>query len=282
LRQATAALNDLRSLGIKKIDKFIITGGEPTLWPFLSELIGSIRKLFSKAKIRIDTNGVNFFINPGLFDKLGADIYNISIDSFHNKASVAKNFLDRDIFLNKNCSSPLVDFFIKNQVRFGFGLSARWTSNRRDDQIFSNFFKEYSKKINIERKLVTATGRGRSLPATSTGSGYLIGERPENFTCLMGDSLLLALDGCWYGCYHPASLTKLDKAGGSHVVDKFKKLVKSPLYGDLPRLGLLNVLNNIAKNKPEHRLAIKKILARKYWYRCQPCEDLCKEKVFKL
>lgn len=279
--QTHKALIDLGKLGFKNIDKFIITGGEPTLWPDLLKLAADIRKFFPKSKIRIDTNGISFLNNPDWFARLGADIYDISIDKFHDRALIMGK-KRANIFVDKNGESPLVDFFIKNRTKYKFTLSVRWTSDSKDEDIFNKFFKKYNKKVNIERKLVTATGRGENLSHDSINSGYLIKEKPDNFACLMGDSLILAIDGFWYGCYHPVSLTKLGRAGDPVITKRFKELTSSPLYKNLPKQGLLKILKDIQAKHPEHKKAIEKILTKKYWYRCQPCEDLCRAKIFKL
>lgn len=282
LNQTSKALSDLHNLGFKKIGMFILTGGEPTLWPYLSSLMINIRKSFPKAKIRIDTNGLNFLINPKLFKSIGADIYDISVDEFHNQAIISGKFKNKDLYITKDGTSQVVDIFLKNKAKYNFELSIRWTSDRQDDNLFDKFFKKYHKKVNIEKKLVTATGRGKNLPHKSTDSGYLIKDKPSNFACLMGDSWLLAINGCWYGCYHPVGLTKLGKAGDKELTENFNKLINLPLYNNLPKQGLLKVLNDIRKNNPEKREIIEKILTKKYWYRCEPCEDLCRLGIFKL
>jgi len=282
LNQTSKALLDLHSLGFNKINKFILTGGEPTLWPDLSSLMVNIRGSFPRTKIRIDTNGINFLINPKLFDLVRADIYDISVDDFHNQAIVSRELRGKKIFIKEDGSSELVDLFLKNRAKYKFELSVRWTSNRQDDHLFNKFFKKYNRKINLEKKPVTATGRGKNLPQVSIDSGYLIKERPDNFSCLMGDSLILDINGSWYGCYHPVGLTKLGKAGDLQLRQRFDKLTKSYFYKNLPKSGLLDVLDSIKNKHPEHQKAIENILIKKYWYRCQPCEDLCRAKIFKL
>lgn len=281
LSQAIKALLDLYKLGIKKIDTIILTGGEPTIWPHLSALLINIKKLFPKTKIRIDTNGVNFLVDPKLFGVVKADIYDISVDNFHNQSAIDGKFKNKNIFVKRDGSSPLVDIFLNNQAIYKFGLSVRWTSNRQDDHLFNKFVSKYKGKVDINKKLVTATGRGKNLPSNFTDLGYLIKEKPENFACLMGNSLLLAIDGFWYGCYHPVSLTKLGKVGSQALIKNFKKLINNPLYKNLPKQGLLKVLEEIKKKNPKQKEAIDKVLAKKYWYRCEPCEYLCALGIFK-
>lgn len=282
LNQTSKALIDLRNFGFNKINKFILTGGEPTLWPDLFGLINNIRRYFPESKIRIDTNGINFLTNPKLFELVKADIYDISVDDFHNQAVISSELRNKKVFVREDGDSELVNLFIKNKVKYKFDLSIRWTSDRRDDHLFNKFFKKYNKQVKLEKKLVTATGRGKYLSQKSINSGYLIKEKPENFSCLMGQSLILAINGCWYGCYHPVGLTKLGKTGNSELFNNFSKLTKSYLYKKLPSRGLLYVLKYLKRKYPKHRKTIEDILAKKYWYRCQPCEDLCRAKIFKI
>lgn len=282
LSQTSKALSDLNGLGFNEIKTFILTGGEPTLWPGLLSLIKNIRSRFPEAKIRIDTNGLNFFNNPELFGKIGADIYDISVDSFHNDAVLLEELKNKNIFVRSNGLSLLVDTFLKNREKNNFDLSVRWTSDRQDDVLFNRFCNKYHKKVKIEKKLVTATGRGKKLPPQAIDCGYLIADKPENFTCLMGDSLFLGIDSNWYGCYHPVGLTRLGRVGSEKISANFQELIKSSLYKKLPKDGLLKVLNSIKKSNPEKAEAIENVLQKKYWYRCQPCEDLCKLGIFKL
>lgn len=277
--EANKALSDLRLLGIKKVNVFVLTGGEPTLWPQIIGLIANIRKEFPNSKIRLDTNGLEFFYNQEKFGIIGADIYDISVDAFHNQGAPASV---GGIFVNSDGSSPLVDVFIKNREKYGFEFFVRWTSDRRDEQLFSRFYKKYGDRVKIEKKLVTATGRGAELPGQKIDSGYLIKENEKNFSCLMGDSFLLAIDGFWYGCYHPVGLTRLGKAGDEAIVKKFKKLISSDFYKNLSKKGLIKFLEEMKKKNPEKSKAIDEVLGKRYWYRCEPCEDLNKKGVFKL
>lgn len=280
--EANKALCDLKLLGIKQVGVFVLTGGEPTLWPDIVGLIGNIRKNFPGSKIRVDTNGLNFFNNPELFRNIKADIYDISVDNFHNQGVPAGSARQNNIFVDRDGASLVVDVFLANREQYGFEFFVRWTSDRLDDQLFLKFQERYKDRVKIEKKLVTATGRGAKLDQPKIDSGYLISENEGNFACLMGDSFILAIDACWYGCYHPVGLTKLGKAGSVAVAKNFKKLIESDFYRRLPKEGLIEFLETMKKNHPEKAEMINKVLRKKYWYRCEPCEELNRLGVFKL
>jgi|GEM_PF-1726232 len=282
LSQIEKGLNDLKKAGIKKINKFIISGGEPILHPDIISIIKIIRVSFPASKIRIDTNGLKFFENPTLFGLLKADIYDISVDIFHNQGMLKKEKKFKEIFIEKDGKSRLVDFFIMLRKKYNFELNVRWTSNRKDSALFKKFIKKYAKKrININNKMVTATGRAKMLSDSTKGRGYLIGEKPENFKCLIGDSLLLTVNGYWHGCYHSVYLTKLSKSGQSLIFkSKLEKLLASELGKGLPKKGIEAVLKSIKNENPKLSLVISDILKNRYWYRCQPCEDACRKNVF--
>ena len=284
LLQIKKGLQDLKTAGISKINKFIFTGGEPTLHSGLPAMIKAIGGSFPEAKIRIDTNGLNLFEKPSLFKKLDAGIYNISIDPFHNQGLIKKEEKFKDIFIKKDGSSPLLDFFLKQKEKHKFELDVRWTSSREDAEWFEKFFERYKNEdIAITKKFVTATGRAELLPDRMKSSGYLIKENPKNFQCLIGISIILAIDGYWYGCYHPVPFTRLSRAGQSV---KFKnrsgKLMGSDIAEKLPGIGIVKTLEIIKKERPESAPAIDEVLKTRYWYRCQPCEDCCKKNIFKL
>jgi sulfatase maturation enzyme AslB (radical SAM superfamily) len=282
LKTAKAALSDLPLFGFTTVNTFIITGGEPTIWPSLINFIKNIRLLYPKSKIRVDTNGLNFFEHPEYFSEIKADIYDISIDEFHDKSANSLLGQPKHIYVDRTGKSRLLELFIKNQKKFHYQTVVRWTSNRLDDKIFKKFWEKYRRRVMIVQKKVTATGRGRNLPTNFIGTGYTISERPENFTCLMGQAILLALDGCWYGCYHPVSLTRLGRAGQKETIKKYGILIKDKIYKKLPRQGLINFIGYIQKHNLSNSRLIEKILVKKYWYRCQPCEELCQEKIFKI
>ncbi len=282
LPQIKNALDDLKSAGIKKISKFIFTGGEPTIWEPLQEAIKLTKKYYPASNIRVDTNGLNFFKNEKLFSKLDVDLYDLSIDPFHNQGIVSKNNIYKEVYINNKGRSKLLDLFLKNKSKYKFGLYVRWTSNRHDEKLFSKFSICYkNKNVIIEKKLVTATGRAKKLPFDNLNGGYLIKERPENFHCLMGDSLILTVSAYWHACYHPVSLTKLCKVGSKAFSGKLKKLSGCYLYKNLPKRGLLKILEKLKKENPKLTEKIDQVLNKKYWYRCEPCEDLCSMKVFK-
>ena len=284
LLQVRKGLEDLKAGGISKIDKFIFTGGEPTLHLSLPLMVQTVRRIFPKAKIRIDTNGLNLFEKPSLFEKLDADIYDISVDFFHNQGLLKKKEKFKNIFVKEDGCSLLLDFFLEQKKKYKFKLNVRWTSNREDDSWFKCFFERYKGRgTMITKKLITATGRARSLPGRMKSFGYLIEENPENFQCLMGNSIILAIDGNWYGCYYPALFTRLSKAGQSMKFrDRLGKLMGSDIAKKLPGIGIIETLESIRKERPELGPAIDKVLKTRYWYRCQPCEDCCKKNIFKI
>lgn len=282
LSQIKNGLVDLKKAGIKKVNKFIISGGEPTMHPSIVAIVVAIRNSFPSCKVRIDTNGLGFFKNPSLFGLLKADIYDISVDMFHNQGIIKKEERFKEIFIRKDGSSDLVNFFIKQKNKYKFELNIRWTSNRKDNALFEKFIKKYANRnLNISKKMVTATGRASILSNSIRGFGYLIEEKPENFKCLLGDSLLLAIDGFWYGCYHPVSLTKLSKPGQTLIFkSKLDNLLSSNIGQELPGVGIKKVLESIKKNELKGKTAIANILKTRYWYRCQPCEDACRKGIF--
>ena len=281
LTQIKNSLNDLKKSGIKKINKFIISGGEPTLHPDIIAITKLIKVYFPFSKIRIDTNGLNLYENQCLFKLLKTDTYDISIDLFHNQGILKNEKKFQEFFVKKDGSSVLLDFFIKQKRKHGFDLNVRWTSNRKDDELFNTFKNKYEKDADIIKKNVTATGRAKSLPNFVKGAGFLIEENPSNFKCLIGDSLLMAVDGYWYGCYHPVSLTKLSSPGKPLIFkQKLEKLLNSNCGKDLPKKGIANVLKSMKNKNLNLNSKIDSILKKKYWYRCQPCEDACMGKIF--
>ncbi len=282
LTQINDALADLKKSGINKINNFIITGGEPTLHPNIAKIVKTIKANYKFSKIRIDTNGLSFLENPLLFKLLNADIYDISIDIFHNQGILRKEKKYKEIFIKKNGTSNLVDYFIEHKNKYKFELNIRWTSNRRDNKLFEKFKKKYQDKgLTIVKKNVTATGRAVFLPSAIKGKGYTITEKPNNFKCLIGDSLLLAIDGFWYGCYHPVPITKLSLPGQSLKFRlRLEKLLNSDLGKKLPADGIINVLKSIEGKNPKLKIMVKNIINDRYWYRCQPCEAACANRVF--
>lgn len=282
LVQIKNALGDLNKTGIKKVNNFIISGGEPTLHPDIALIVKIIKDGFPFSRIRIDTNGLNFFENPLLFKMLKADIYDISVDIFHNQGIIKKEEKFNEIFIKKDGSSDLVNLFLKQKAEHKFQLNIRWTSCGRDEELFKKFINKYKNKdLNIVKKNVTATGRAVTLPDNIKGRGYLIEERPSNFKCLIGDSLLLAIDGFWYGCYHPVSFTKLSLPGRSSVFkSKLENLLNSSLGKKLSRGGIVNALMSVRNKNSKSDIAIENIVKTKYWYRCQPCEDACEKNIF--
>ena len=119
------------------------------------------------------------------------------------------------------------------------------------------------------------------MPNFVKGVGLKIEENPENFKCLIGDSLLLALDGYWYGCYYPVSLTKLSCPGESIAFKrKLEKLLNSAYGKWLPKKGIAKVLKSITNKNLNVNYKIDCIFKKRYWYRCQPCEDACKKNIF--
>jgi len=70
----------------KMLDGVVISGGEPTLDPNLSEIIGSIRKVAPDLKIKLDTNGTNFDVVKKLVDGGMADYVALDV-----KAPAAKH-----------------------------------------------------------------------------------------------------------------------------------------------------------------------------------------------
>ncbi|MFZ4632447.1 MAG: radical SAM protein [Patescibacteria group bacterium] len=282
LLQIKNALDNLKSARIRKVSKFIFTGGEPTIWEPLREAINLTKKYYPLSKIRIDTNGLNFFKDEKLFSELKVDLYDLSIDNFHNQGIVSKKNIYKDVYVDNSGRSKLVDLFLKNLNKHQFNLYIRWTSNRQDEKLFCKFYNLYKrKKLVIEKKLVTATGRAKTLPFDNLNEGYSIKEKPENFQCLMGDSLILTVDGYWHACYHPVALTKLCKTGSKKFSEKLKKISGCYLYRNLPKRGLLKTLEYLKNENPKLIKKIDKVLAEKYWYRCEPCEKLCSMKVFK-
>ncbi|MBU2634677.1 MAG: radical SAM protein [Nanoarchaeota archaeon] len=284
LTQIKNALNDLKKSRIKKINKFVISGGEPVIHPNIISIVKKIRVAFPFSKIRIDTNGLFLFENPSLFKLLKADIYDISVDIFHNQGILRKKEKFKEIFIKKDGSSDLVNFFLEQKIKYRFELNIRWTSNREDNNLFENFFKKYRNKgVNILKKDVTATGRANMLLNKVKGNGYLIKEKPSNFKCLLGDSLLLAVNGFWYGCYHPVSFTKLSLPGQSLIFNsKLENLLNSNLGKKLPEDGIIDVLRLIKRKNSKSRIVVKNIMETRYWYRCQPCEDACKKNIFNI
>lgn len=282
ISQIRGALENLKSAGINKVSEFIFTGGEPTTWQPLKEAVFLIRKKYPLARIRIDTNGFNFFKNPSLFGSLGADLYHLSVDSFHNQGIIDKKEIYKDIYVDSNGKSKIANLFIKKSNEFKFGLFIRWTSNRQDDKLFDKFCKLYRRPgVVISKKLVTATGRAKNLSSRELKEGYLIEENQENFQCLMGNHLILAANGYWHACYHPVPLTKICKSGSKLFVKNFKIIRQSYLYKNLPKKGFVKVLDYIKKKNPELIEKIDEVLATRYWYRCEPCEKLCSMKIFK-
>lgn len=274
--QISKGINDLKNAGIVNVGVFVFTGGEPTLFDELKSMIENLRKIFPAAKVRIDTNGLNFYLNSNLFNFLNADIYDISVDEFHNLGTVV-NLETKQLFVDANGRSKILDLFLENQSKYGFELNVRWTSNRSDKNIYDKFLKRYiAQKVTIAKKFVTATGRGKKLPSDVIGDGCKIEDNPRNFSCLMGDTLLLAIDGYWYGCYHPVSLTMLCKPGDVDFGKKLKDLVASKIYRNLPTCGILEVLRSKRKTATdEGKKVIDQIFNKKYWYRCEPCVEAC-------
>ena len=252
--------------------------------PDIISIIKEVRVVFPSSKIRIDTNGLNFFENPLLFKMLEADIYDISVDIFHNHGIMKKEEKFKEIFVKKDGSSDLVNLFLEQRMKYKFQLNIRWTSGGKDNEIFKKFMKKYrNKNVNIVKKSVTATGRGNTLSNAIKGRGYLIEEKLCNFKCLIGDSLLLAIDGFWYGCYHPVSLTKLSLPG--HPLEfklNLENLLSSSLGKILSGDGIINALEFMREKNPKLKVIIKNIMEKRYWYRCQPCEDACKKNVFNI
>lgn len=282
LTQIKKALINLQSAGIKNISKFIITGGEPTIWPYLQPAISLIKEFYQSAKIRIDTNGINLFKNEKLFSELRADIYDVSVDIFHNQGEIDKRNIYKNIYVKNNGRSPMVDLFLKNKKKYKFSLYIRWTSNRHDEKLFNKFSNKYKESdIIIEAKPVTATGRAKKLSSLALGQGYLIKERPENFRCLMGDSLILTVGGYWHACYHPVSLTKLCRVGSKKFATKLKNFTGCFLYKYLPKKGLIDTLLYLKKKNPKLSKSINEIMVERFWYRCEPCEKLCSMRIFK-
>jgi organic radical activating enzyme len=277
IEEALLGIKDLENAGIKKIKKIIISGGEPTIWSGIHQLIQRIRLDYPLSKIRIDTNGLTFLQNPELFNTLRADIYDISVDLFHNQGSINKE----ELFIKRDGTSTLIDYFIKQKRKYKFKLFVRWTSNRNDSLLFKKLLNKYSSRVNIEKKFVTATGRGNLLPRKMRGKGYLISEKSNNFTCLMGDTMFLAVNGYWYGCYHPVSFAKICKAGDLNFKKRLKGLIDSLIYKKLSREKILTFLNYLKKNRHEYKIAINKLIKKRYWYRCQPCEEAAKNNIFK-
>jgi len=282
LFQIKSGLNDLKKTEIKKVNKFIISGGEPFVHPQIISIVKIIRIIFPFSKIRIDTNGLKLFETPFLFRLIRADIYNISIDPFHNQGVLKKEKKFQEIFIKKDGSSKLVDFFLKQKKKYKFKLNIRWTSNGEDEKLFKSFIKKYKNEdVIISRKLVTATGRAKKLSSIIKGSSYLIKEKPSNFKCLIGNSLLLSVGGYWYGCYHPVSFTRLSLPGqSSQFALKLRKILNSNLAKKLSQKGILEVLTMMKKKNPKLRFTINSILKNKYSYRCQPCEAACAKKIF--
>jgi len=259
LTQIRNALKDLEKSGVKKIGKFIISGGEPVIHPDIVAIVKMIRVAFPSSKIRIDTNGLKIFENPLLLKLLKADIYDISADIFHNQGMLKKRKKFNEIFVRKSGFSELVDFFLKQKIKYKFDLNIRWTSNGRDNDLFERFVKKYKNSdVNIIKKDVTATGRASLLPGSMKGRGYLIEEKPNNFKCLIGDSLLLAIDGFWYGCYHPVSFTKLSLPGKPLMFkSKLENLLSSKLGKKLPSDGIVSVLKSIGKKNLKSNIVAK-------------------------
>lgn len=280
--QIKNALEDLKKSRVRKIGKFIISGGEPVMHQDIVLIVKMIRSAFPLSKIRIDTNGIRIFENPSLLKLLEADIYDISVDIFHNQGMLKKEKKLKEIFVKRSGYSGLTNFFLKQRAKYKFELNIRWTSNGKDNEVFERFINKYKNKgVNITRKNVTATGRASKL--SDITKGYLIEERPNNFKCLIGDSLLLAIDGLWYGCYHPVSLTRLSLPGNSAMFKaKLRNLLTSALGKKLPADGILSVLKSIGENNSKSKAVAESIVAKRYWYRCQPCEDACKKGIFSI
>lgn len=245
LKQACDGVEDLVKTDIIP-SEFILTGGEPTLWSGLQQFIALLRSTYPASKIRIDTNGLHLFSNPSLFDAFNVDSYHLSVDTFHNEGIVQKANVPADVFISGDGTSKLVDFFLQQQASHRFGLYVRWTSKGEDEDLFQRFRRTYEPRgVIIERKAATATGRGRLLPLRMKSPDYLIHEHPENFTCLMGRSLILAINGSWHGCYHPVSLTYLVEAGDPDLGQRFAALRQSTIYSLLPRAGISAVFDAI-------------------------------------
>jgi hypothetical protein len=99
----------------------------------------------------------------------------------------------------------------------------------------------------------------------------------------MGNSIILAINGYWYGCYYPVPFTRLSKAGQpERFKKKIEKLTGSCIARRLPKIGILETLEAMRKEQPELASAIDEVLKTRYWYRCQPCEDCCKKNIFKI
>lgn len=277
-QQAFLAVDDVSSAGLE-VGEFILTGGEPTIWPQVSELIKKIRQQNSASKVRIDTNGINLFRDESLFEKLGADIYHLSIDFFHAtglSVSIKRGYLPPElqgIILEKDGYSRLVDYFLEQKERWRFELGVRWTSGFHNQE-GHKFLERYGKNplIKIEVKPVTATGRAAAnLPRKVIGKGYLVSEAPDNFKCLMGSSFLLSVNGNWYACYHPVEHTKIGELGSLYFVDQLTKIRESPLYDRLPREGIIKLLQEIKDQHSETESEVNVVLSKNFWYRCQPC-----------
>lgn len=275
--QGFFAVNDVASAGLE-VKEFILTGGEPTLWPQIEELIKKIRQQNPEAEIRIDTNGISLFGDDSLFRKFGADTYHLSIDPFHAAGvatSIGRGYIPRElreIILAKDSSSKLVDYFLEKKEKYGFTLSVRWTlgNNEKD---YQNFLERYGGNplLKVEAKLVTATGRAVNLSEKIIGKGVLVSEKPDNFECLMGSSIFLSVEGDWYACYHPVKHTKLSKAGSPSFREQLTRMREHLLYTRLPREGIVRILEEVREQCPETKDEVNRVLGTKFWYRCQPC-----------
>jgi len=112
-KQVKIGLINLKNAGVDNVNKFVITGGEPTLFLGLGKLISFIKSEYPSSLIRLDTNGINFYCNQELFKKIGADIYDISVDSFHNAGIKRNSKTYKDIFVNDKGKSRILDFLLK-------------------------------------------------------------------------------------------------------------------------------------------------------------------------
>jgi len=297
LTKAINGIKDLKKSKLK-IEEFLITGGEPTLWinkrklypkyPINNSLftnsntkkiIELIKENFPSSKIRIDTNGMLFYKHPGLFDIYNPNSFQLSIDLMHKKGASKE---DSNLILLSNGKSKLLDFFIKMKKKYQFKIYVRWTSNRKDELIFKKFKKRYSDlkgNIIITKKFVTKTGRGEKMSIQETGKGFLIEENTNNFKCLFGEAIILSIDGLWYGCYHPCRLTKLGKPENNNLKDSLKDLYKNPCLNIIKKKGILEYLKYAKNTLPKSREKILNILKKRYWYRCEPCLEAQKRKV---
>lgn len=141
---------NMAELGIKKI-KF--TGGEPLLYPYLSELISYAKNECNIEDVSISTNGQNFCERALELKESGLDRINLSIDSLREYRYKA---VTRGGSLNQVLNTLNTCLRLKMKVK----INCVVIKDFNDDEIYD--FMQLAKNYNIDVRFIELTPVGES------------------------------------------------------------------------------------------------------------------------